>query len=357
MSILKQREFPDEDEIYFNFINSLKSEITKKIYEKNIKFFMRFCKVNKYSDLLALDAQSVIVKYLMYSRERGLAYNSLSLSLNSIYHFYEMNDVPLNKKKINMFKGEFKRSVDRAYSHDEIKKILDISDLRMKSIILLMASSGLRIGALPLLKLTNLKKIDSVYKITVYEGTNEEYYTFCTPECASFIDSYLEYRKNNGETLSRDSWLIRDQFDINDIEQVRNRSKGVSLNTFMVIVNNALIKSGIKSVNHTPKFERKEVARAHGFRKFFTTQCVNSDVNPEIREMLLGHKIGLASCYYRPTEGKMYNEYKKGIDSLTISEENRLKQQIEILTIERSRIDILEEKFNKLELANKNNLS
>jgi len=61
MSILEQREFLDEDEIYFNFINSLKSETTKKIYDKNVKHFMRFCKVNKYSGLLALDAQSVIV--------------------------------------------------------------------------------------------------------------------------------------------------------------------------------------------------------------------------------------------------------------------------------------------------------
>ena len=86
-----------------------------------------------------------------------------------------MNDVPLNNKKINMFKGEFVKSVDRAYTHEEIKKIIDVSGLRMKSIILLMASSGMRIGALPLLKLRNIEKINSIYKITVYEGSNEEH--------------------------------------------------------------------------------------------------------------------------------------------------------------------------------------
>jgi hypothetical protein len=48
-----------------------------------------------------------------------------------------MNDVPLNKKKINMFKGEYSRKVvDRAYTYEEIKKILDISDLRCKVIVL-----------------------------------------------------------------------------------------------------------------------------------------------------------------------------------------------------------------------------
>ena len=38
-----------------------------------------------------------------------------------------MNDVPLNKKKINMLNGEFTRTViDRAYKYEEIKKILDV---------------------------------------------------------------------------------------------------------------------------------------------------------------------------------------------------------------------------------------
>lgn len=67
----------------------------------------------------------------------------------------------------------------------------------MKSIILLMVSSGMQIGAIPLLKLRNMEKIHSLYRITVYEGVNEEYYTFRTPECASFIDAYLEYRIQN----------------------------------------------------------------------------------------------------------------------------------------------------------------
>lgn len=83
-----------------------------------------------------------------------------------------------------MFKGEFTRKiVDRSYTYEEIRKILDVSDLRMKVIVLLMTSSGMRIGAIPLLRLRNLEKMDSLYKIIVYEGSNSEYYTFCTREC------------------------------------------------------------------------------------------------------------------------------------------------------------------------------
>lgn len=46
--------------------------------------------------------------------------------LNAIHHFYDMNDVSLNKKKIEMFKGEsIRKVVDRAYNHEEISRILD----------------------------------------------------------------------------------------------------------------------------------------------------------------------------------------------------------------------------------------
>ena len=70
-------------------------------------------------------------------------------------------------------------------THFEITKILEKADLRGKVAILLMASAGLRVGALPSLKIRSLERIDKyqLYKITVYENADEEYFTFCTPEC------------------------------------------------------------------------------------------------------------------------------------------------------------------------------
>lgn len=55
-----------------------------------------------------------------------------------------------------------------------------------------------------------------IYKITVYEGFNEEYIAFTTPECSKAIDQYLDMRKRYGEKLTKDSFLIREQFDIRD---------------------------------------------------------------------------------------------------------------------------------------------
>ena len=61
-----------------------------------------------------------------------------------------MNDVALNIRKINRFYSEEDDEVngvrDRPYSIDEISKILDKADVRSKVIILLLASTGMRLG-------------------------------------------------------------------------------------------------------------------------------------------------------------------------------------------------------------------
>lgn len=146
-------------------------------------------------------------------------------------------DVILVRKKINRFSGEpTLKFTDRPYTYQEIQKILDVSDLRMKVIILLMASGGLRIGAISSLKLRNLQKIEQCYKVTVYEGTNESYYSFVTPECSNFIDTYLQYRAKQGEKLTENSYLIRDQFNINDLEQIRNKSRCIQTGTLKVML-------------------------------------------------------------------------------------------------------------------------
>ena len=64
--------------------------------------------------------------------------------------------------------------------------------------------------------------------------------------------------------------------------------------------------------------------------------------------MLLGHKIGLASSYYRPTEQEMYEEYEKAIDSLTINEENRLRKKVEKLEMDKSDMDYVKAELERI---------
>lgn len=95
-----------EEDVYLNFVNSIRSDVTKRIYEYNLKLFMEFCGIDKFEDLIG--QQDKIITYLMSLRERKLSFNSISTRLNAIYHFYDMNDVSLNKKKIRCSKVKIK---------------------------------------------------------------------------------------------------------------------------------------------------------------------------------------------------------------------------------------------------------
>ena len=91
-----------QEDVYLNFVDSIKSDVTRKIYEYNLKLFMEYCGVDKFEDLIG--RQNLIIPYLMSLRGKKLSFNSISTRLNAIYHFYDMNDITLNKKRIKIFR-------------------------------------------------------------------------------------------------------------------------------------------------------------------------------------------------------------------------------------------------------------
>ena len=52
---------------------------------------------------------------------------------------------------------------------------------------MILASTGIRVGALRTLRVGDLEKIDEIYKVRVYSGDKEEYITFTTIESAKEI--------------------------------------------------------------------------------------------------------------------------------------------------------------------------
>ena len=82
-----------------------------------------------------------------------------------------------------------------------------------------------------------------------------------------------------------------------------------------------------------------------GFRKFFTNQLIEADIKTEVRWLLEGHDLkGNDKYYVRITEQKLYEEYQKAIDGLTIDPVNRLQKKIEKLEVEKTQFDKLPHK-------------
>ena len=139
----------------------------------------------------------------------------------------------------------------------------------MRMIILIFASTGCRIGALPSLTLGNITKLPDygLYKITFYEGTNNEYYSFTTREAAQTgIDTYLHYRQRCGEKLSfnqninrwepEDTPLIRLSFDCTDSFQASRQVQPIALQGLRMALSLHLVRSGLRQVEHATEHSK-----------------------------------------------------------------------------------------------------
>ena len=182
--------------------------------------------------------------------ELKLSRNTIYSRLSAVEKFYETNDIELRWKKIKSYVGHGgkKRSKkDRPCTHVEIAKMIEEADQKGKIAILLMYSSGIRVGGLASLKIGDLEKNEKygIYKIRVYDNEEGEYTTFCSLECSSIIDSYLAYRQLHGErSLKEDSPLIREDFSIDD-EIRASRPKFLAVQTMRKMIAHIGLKSGV----------------------------------------------------------------------------------------------------------------
>jgi hypothetical protein len=290
----------------------------------------------------------------MSLRKDDVAYATIQYLVAPVFTFYQLNDVVLNRKKVSRYLGEYKRvAKDGAYTTEQIQIALQNADTRMRMIILILSSTGCRVGALPDLTLGNLTKIPEhgLYKITFYEGTNNEYYIFTTRETAQTgIENYLLYRKRTGENISfnektqqwepLDAPLIRQQFDVNDLLQVK-RPKPMKLNAIKDALAVHLVRCGLRTKEHPTapqsiKRIRKSVSLSKGFRKRAISMFIEAELSHEIRELIVDHATQLDQNYFRPTQDQVLQEYLKAEPYLTIDPSIRLAQEVQTLRVEKN---------------------
>jgi integrase len=351
---------------YRIFIEGQRSPVTKAAYSYALSKYMKHLKLENSDDLLKYQGnpkfiQKQIIDYLITLKNppHSLRYATRSQYLAAIMTFYQFNDVTLNTKIINRYLGEEERPIEnRGYTTQEIAKMLEFSDERVRAIILFLASTGVRIRAITELTIEDLTSIPEyeLYQVRVYAAAKERYFTFTTPEATKALNSYVKYRETSGEKLVPSSPLFRDQFDRNDPDSVHN-SQPIKLRALEWLISQTLQKSGITFVERQTELQgnhgrtRKDVRLTSGFRKFFDTQLIYSRVEPHFKEKFMGHSIGLDDNYFKPGENNALQEYVKAIDALTINEENRLKKQVKELTKKQSEIEYLKEKIRLMEVS------
>jgi hypothetical protein len=357
------------------FLYALRAPETKRKYPQRLRFFfdsiflnldfndqaMEFIKNAKAND------QFVYSSFINFIGIQNKRVDKKEITAGTVRNYYkaaklfcEMNDIVVNWKKIT--KGLLREKQfgdDRAPSFEEISRLMKYPDRRIRPIILVMASSGIRGGAWDYLKWKHIIPIEKegqllAAKIIVYSGEPDEYYSFITPEAYYALKEWMNFRESYGEKITGESALMRDMW------QTTIKTEGKSSyhpgNVGVVTQPKALKYGGIKSLMErairsqgvekilkqgTSYNTRREWKILHGFRKFFNSVLVNANVNHTKKERLMGHDTRLDNNYFKPNEEDLLGEYIKVVDLLTLNDEFKLRQKIEKLEIEKSKIDSL----------------
>jgi integrase len=266
-----------ESTAYIQFINSLRSKETKIHYTNWLNDFLHYLNIscNRVLDLDANQLQQKIIDYVIDMRDnRKLSSNTIRSHISAT--FLVINDFgEINWTKVKKFVGEFyKVTDDRPYTRDEIKQLVDAAhSLRDKAIILLLSSSGIRVGGLVKLQVKHLIPNDKygIYQIDVYKKSREAYTTFCTPEARAAIDLYLDWRRELGEILTPESLLFRVEFDIRFGARVpANQIKRALVCRMLKILR---YETGIAKIQHLTESvkrgkPRSNIKTVNGLRKY-----------------------------------------------------------------------------------------
>ena len=250
---------------------------------------------------------------------------------------FDVCDITIPWKKITrgLPKGR-QASTDRTPTLEEIRKLLEYPDRRMKPIIFTMVSSGIRLGAWDFLHWKNVEPISDkngdvrVAKLLVYAGDVEEYYAFITPEAYDSLKGWMDFRESYGETITGNSWLMRDLWQTTNMNYGarwglatnprRLKSSGVKR-----LLERAIWEQGIRQpLKEGTKTSRME--STHGFRKYYKTHAeqVMKPINVEIT---MGHNIGVSASDYKPTDREVLEDYLKALGVLTIIGDKAMLQR------------------------------
>ena len=342
---------------YSMFVYAIKSPLTRKKYEGNLSKFLDFTGISGESIIArcaSLEQKGksdpkwvslVIINFLQIQKLRverkEISGATVRNYVKAIRLFCEMCEISVPWKKITRGMPKSRNYAnDRAPTIEEIRRITNYPDRRIKPIVYFMASSGIRLGAWDYLKWGHIKPIERNGKavsarIRVYAGDDDEYITFITPEAYQEIKGWMDYRTECGERVTEESWVMRNLWEVTS-----PKDPSTLTNRGLASIPQKLHSGGIKRLMERSQWaqgirkkleqgkKRHEFQADHGFRKWFKTRCELSGMKSINIETLMGHSIGISDSYYRATEAELFEEYLKAVDLLTVEERYKLEKQL-----------------------------
>lgn len=274
-----------------------------------------------------------LIGYIQYLKDMDFCQNTINGYMASLKAIYYDNDVILPRKlpmKLDkdtlILKGEKKELPTR----EDVRLLVDSSNIRDKAIFLMQLSSGLSSIDMRRLKYKNL--LDS-FEIPKRRGvnledtiddlsnredeeligwwalrrfkTNIKFYTFNSPESTKALLEYLKWRvRENKPIRSNNDPLFSTQ-----------HNKPFGKDGFMHIYKRANIRVGFTK----DEYRNRYFVTSHQLREMFSTGLFKKRVEKLRIDFFLGHKINEQdAAYFRSNQEDLYKDYLAALPEVTL---------------------------------------
>lgn len=253
---MSNQTFDEENPLQI-FLYALRAPESKRQYPKRLKVVLDFLKKKSELKCSTLDEQCKefllkikqnpkwanrqLMEFILFQKSRiekgEIVASTIRNYTKAAKLFIDMNtEAPLvNWKRITKsLPAQKSVSNARAPSLNELRKLMEYPDRRIRPIILCMLSGGFRIGSWNYLKWKHVTAIKDektgqviAAKMIIYSNEPDEYFCFITREAYDALLQYITFRKNSGEDITGESWLMRDVWSTTDFDTFRNSTLGL----------------------------------------------------------------------------------------------------------------------------------
>ena len=282
-------QYEQEIDLYFELKGTPAS--SKESYLRRIYAFVDFIQArHKHLEDIT---ESDIQQYILYlKREKGLSAGTINNYISAIkfFHTYILGR-EWNPKKIPRMKRTLKFPVIPP-KQDVLALLSEITNLKHKAILVLMYGSGLRVGEVAKLKISDIcSKSMRVRVECAKHNTNR--YTILSDTALLVLRNYFRAYLSSA-SYKPDDWLFPG----------RNKNEHIHVKS----IKNTLIRL-------RNRLQLDQNISAHTFRHCFATHALEDGVDPVFIQQMLGHKQLQTTLTYLHMTSKSLMGIKSPLDT------------------------------------------
>ncbi|MDV0440964.1 tyrosine-type recombinase/integrase [Methanorbis furvi] len=306
-----------------DYVNTKRTKNTKSVVRGSLTQFFRH--VSK-QQLLTKDLDTYSLQYLenssidqifadansYFDSIYSLSPKTISLRIGFLIHYLKMNDIAFSAAQDSILSGRLPRSVtvhDEDYlTTERLRSVLAQSDVMMRAIILVLASSGMRIGEVLSFDISQMHGNEIHMRASQMKGQKPHVY-FISVEAVQAVNEWLKVRD-----VFATRALLKTKKCLGHSSVISSCVFPYSYSSIGVKFTLVMQKAGL--------YERDMVTRRgritlHSIRKW-TDSTMKIHISSNLANALIGHFEAGDSSYRRYTREQLREAYAKVEPYLTI---------------------------------------